>query len=89
MRRGQSMFKINRSSSDVQKSPRIQRDIDSKTMNMISKSKSAITNMLESKAPKISFGGNKKPSPEPEKLPKITKPPKINWKYKNIINKSS
>ena len=67
----QSMFRINRSASDAERSPRINRDMDSKTLGMISKSKTAITNMFESQKPKVTFGGadsSKKPSTESPKL---------------------
>ena len=72
----QSMFRINRSASDAERSPRIGRDMDSKTLNMISKSKTAITNMFESKTPKVTFGGgtgSEKTVPEsPKQTKKIT-----------------
>ena len=72
----QSMFRINRSASDAERSPRVNREMDSKTLSMISKSKTAITNMFESQKPKVTFGGagsSKKPSTEsPKQQRKIT-----------------
>ncbi len=64
----QRMFRINRSNSDVEHSPRKERELDEKTLHEISKSRSEITNMFESKIPKITFGGSKpKKASEPVK----------------------
>ena len=69
----QRMFRINRSNSDAERSPRKERELDEKTLHEISKSRSEITNMFESKTPKITFGGSKsKIAPEPVK-PKVKK----------------
>ena len=69
----QRMFRINRSNSDVEHSPRKERELDEKTLHEISKSRSEITNMFESKIPKITFGGSKpKKASEPVK-PKVKK----------------
>lgn len=55
----QSMFRINRSQSDLDKSPRLDRKLDEEVLKDVSRSRSAITNMFESQTPKITFGGNK------------------------------
>ena len=78
------MFRINRSKSDIESSPRLERKLDEKTLKDVSKSRSAITNMFESQGPKVTFGGNRPREPEPEKpkpKPKKQEPVSDNKKW--------
>ena len=80
----QKMFRINRSKSDVEGSPRMERKLDEKTLKDVSKSRTAITNMFESQGPKVTFGGSRPKEPEPPKpkpKPKAQEPVSDNKKW--------
>merc|ERR1719192_3267183 len=80
----QNMFRINKSKTSPLPSPSTERrrssttevDLDEETMEEVSKSRSAIANMFESRGPKMKFGGGDKtvePVAEPVKPKPVPK----------------
>ena len=69
----QKMFRINRSLSDAEKSPRLDRELDDETLKDISRSRSAITDMFESRTPKVTFGGTRPKLEKEIPKPKVAK----------------
>ena len=70
----QKMFRINRSLSDAERSPRLDRELDDKTLQEVSRSRSAITDMFEASAPKVTFGGARPKQEKEKQKPKQAKP---------------